>query len=67
MALEQESVEVNYADESTCKQCTFAKKIFFPDRIPLRLKEGRPSSDSEESVIASYTGTAVFMPHVGKP
>ena len=42
------------------------KNFFFPDRIPLRLKEGRPSSDSEESVIASYIGTAVFMPHVGK-
>ena len=39
------------ADESNCKQ---HQKIYFPDRIPLRLKEGRPSSDSEESVIAFW-------------
>ena len=34
-------------------------------RLPSRLTEGRPSSDSEASVIA-YVGAAVFMPHVGK-
>ena len=63
MALESEPVEVNYADEGTCKQCTFAKKKFL-HRIPSRLTEGRPSSDSEASVIAGCR--RFHMHHVGK-
>ena len=42
-----------------------SQKKKFLHKIPSRLTEGRPSSDSEASVIA-YVGAAVFMHHVGK-